>query len=313
MTRIDLTRAEFLSLLGAAGATALLTGMTSNMPGANAAAPMLTRPIPKTGEALPVIGLGTWLVFDIGSTESEMAPRREVVKLMIDGGGSVIDSSPMYGNAEAVTGEIVQDLGARKKTFLASKVWTSGANSGIRQIEQTFRRMRTDKMDLMQIHNLVDWRTQIKTLRKMKDSGKIRYIGITHYTSSALDDLAAVIKKEPVDFVQMAYSIGVRDAEERLLPTAAEKGVAVLVNRPFEGGDLFGATRGKPLPAWAKEIDCASWGQFFLKYILAHPAVTCVIPGTGKPAHMRDNLAAGRGRLPDAAQKAKMAALIKDL
>ncbi|MEX2451365.1 MAG: aldo/keto reductase [Rhodospirillales bacterium] len=313
MPRLDLTRAEFLTLLGGTGVSALAAGM----PIANAAPipalPLLTRPIPKTGEALPVIGLGTWLVFDVGLTQSEMAPRREVVKLMIDGGGSVIDSSPMYGNAEAVTGELVHDLGARKKAFFATKVWTSGRNSGIRQMDQSFRRMRTEVMDLMQIHNLVDWRTHLKTLRKMKESGKIRYIGITHYTSSALDDLADVIEKEPVDFVQMAYSVGERDAEERLLPLAAEKGVAVLVNRPYEGGDLFGATRGRPLPAWAAEFDCRSWGQFFLKYILAHPAVTCVIPGTGKPAHMLDNLQAGRGRLPDAAHKSKMLTLIKEL
>ena len=264
-----------------------------------------------------MIGLGTWLGFDVGGSEDERAPLRVALKHLIAGGGPgskmVIDSSPMYGNAEAITGDLVHDLKSRRKAFFATKVWTSGQQSGIEQMAQSFRLMRTEVMDLMQIHNLLDWKTHLKTLRAMKEEGKIRYIGITHYTSSALDDLADVIKSEPIDFVQMAYSIGVRHAEERLLPIAAEKGVAVLVNRPYEGGDLFGSVRGQPLPAWAAEFDCASWGQFFLKYILAHPAMTCVIPATSVPDHMADNLAAGKGPMPTLADQARMAAYLDGL
>ena len=304
-----LSRATFLKLLSAAGLSAAAFKISDAM----AAKTMRTRAIPKTGEALPVIGLGTWLGFDVGGSEGERAPLRQALSNMFAGGGTVIDSSPMYGNAEAVTGDLVHELKLRRKAFFATKVWTSGRQSGIEQMAQSFRYMRTDVMDLMQIHNLLDWNTHLKTLRAMKDEGKIRYIGITHYTSSALDDLADVIKSEPIDFVQMAYSIGVRKAEERLLPIAAEKGVAVLVNRPYEGGDLFGSVRGKKLPPWAAEFDCASWGQFFLKFILAHPAVSCLIPGTSKPHHLLDNLGAGYGRLPDPAQRAKMLALFKDL
>jgi len=302
-------RSTFLKLLGAAGLAATVPGMTD----AAAAPKMRTRPIPKTGEALPVIGLGTWLGFDVGGSEDERAPLRNVLKNLFAGGGTVIDSSPMYGNAEDVSGDLLKDINAHKKSFLATKVWTNGRQSGIDQMAQSFRYMQTDVMDLMQIHNLLDWDTHLKTLRAMKEKGTIRYIGITHYTSGALNDLADVIEREPIDFVQMAYSIGVRDAEERLLPVAAKKGVAVLVNRPYEGGDLFGSVRGKKLPAWVKEFDCQSWGQFYLKFILSHPAVSCVIPGTSKPHHMLDNLGAGYGRLPDQAQRAKMLSFFKDL
>lgn len=309
MVKSIISRAAFLKMLSAAGISAALF----NMSNALAAKAMRTKPIPKTGEALPVVGLGTWLGFDVGGSENERAPLRDALKHLFAGGGSVVDSSPMYGNAEAVSGDLIHALNARPKAFLATKVWTSGRQSGIEQMAQSFRYMRTDVMDLMQIHNLLDWSTHLKTLRKMKEEGKIRYIGITHYTSSALDELADVIESEPIDFVQMAYSIGVRDAEERLLPVAAKKGVAVLVNRPYEGGDLFGSVKGKPLPAWAGDFDCASWGQFFLKFILSHPAVSCVIPGTSKPHHLLDNLGAGYGRLPDPAQRAKMLALFKEL
>ena len=310
MTQPTLSRGAFLKLMSAAGLAAAMLGM----PEATAAKPsMRTKPIPKSGEALPVIGLGTWLGFDVGGSEDERTPLRNVLKNLFAGGGTVIDSSPMYGNAEAVAGDLLKDIHTHSKSFLATKVWTSGKQGGVEQMAQSFRYMRTDVMDLMQIHNLLDWTTHLKTLRQMKEAGKIRYIGITHYTSSALDELAAVIESEPIDFVQMAYSIGVRDAEDRLLPVAAKKGVAVLVNRPYEGGDLFGPVRGKKLPPWAEEFDCTSWGQFFLKFILSHPAVSCVIPGTSKPHHMLDNLGAGYGRLPDQAQRAKMLTLFKDL
>jgi diketogulonate reductase-like aldo/keto reductase len=303
-----LTRADFLRLMAAAGAAAVTGAAT---PTRAAEHPIHTRPIPKTGETLPVVGLGTWQTFDVGTDPKERAPRGEVLKVLFAGGGKVIDSSPMYGRAETVTGDLLAKLGAHAQAFVATKVWTNGREGGIRQMEESFRKLRVQRLDLMQVHNLVDWRTHLKTMQAWKDAGRVRYTGITHYTSGALDDLIAVMKAERVDFVQMAYSIAVRDAEKRLLPFAAETGIAVLVNRPFEGGDLFSKVRNKKLPPWAADIECASWGQFFLKFILSHPAVTCAIPGTAKPQHMADNLAAGRGRMPDPATRKKMVAFLE--
>jgi len=299
-----LTRAAFLKLLGGAGALLACPVATAGA----TLAPMATRPIPKSGEALPVVGLGTWQTFDIGAGEAARAPRREVLRQLFEAGGKVIDSSPMYGRSEAVVGDLLAELGTRDQAFLATKVWTRGREDGIRQMERSLARFRAERIDLMQIHNLVDWKTHLKTLREWKAAGRIRYLGITHYTTSALDDLAEIIAREPIDFVQLAYSLEVRAAERRLLPLAADKGVAVLVNRPYEKGALFHRVRGRALPGWAAEIDCASWGQVFLKYILANPAVTCVIPGTSKPKHMIDNAGAGRGRLPDEAERQRMAA-----
>ena len=268
---------------------------------------MLTRPIPSTSEPLPVIGLGTWQTFDVGAERAALDQRKEVLRILLEGGGKVIDSSPMYGRAEAVVGTLLTEMQARSKTFLATKVWTSGAAAGVAQMKASAAKLQAPVIDLMQIHNLLDWRTHLKTLRAWKEQKKFRYIGITHYTDPALDELAAIIRAEPMDFVQFGYSIASRAAEARLLPLCAERGVAVLVNQPFDSGSLFGQVKGKALPEWASELDCASWSQFFLKYILAHPAVTCVIPGTARPDHMRDNLAAGIGRLPDAAQRKRMA------
>jgi len=303
-----LSRADFLKLL--AGSLALACGGAG---GAAAMQPILTRPIPKSGEALPAVGLGTWQTFDIGGDAGERARRREVLELLFEGSGSVIDSSPMYGRSEGVVGDLLAAMGARDRAFLATKVWTRGREDGIAQMEQSLSRFRSDRLDLMQIHNLVDWRTHLKTLRAWKEAGRIRYLGITHYTTGALDDLADIIEREPIDFVQFAYSLDVRQAERRLLPLAAERGVATLINRPYEKGALFRAVRGKALPAWAAEFDCATWGQFFLKYILANPAVTCAIPGTSKAKHMLDNLGAGRGRLPDEGQRRKMVELWESL
>ena len=266
----------------------------------------MARPIPSSGEALPCIGLGTWQTFDIGDDAAERAQRREVLELLFAGGGRVIDSSPMYGRSEAVVGDLLAEMGAPSEAFLATKVWTRGRESGIRQMTSSAQRLKTDVIDLIQIHNLLDWKEHLPTLRAWKESGKIRYLGITHYTRRALDDLSDIIEREPLDFVQMAYSIGVRDAERRLLPLAAEKGVAVLVNRPYEGGNVFRRVRGEPLPGWAEDFGAATWGQFFLKYLLGHPAVTCAIPGTRKPKHLLDNLAAGRGRLPDPSERKRM-------
>ena len=269
-----------------------------------AAPAMMTRPIPATGEALPVIGLGTSQTFDVGGGAEARQPLREVLRLLLEGGGKIVDTSPMYGRAEAVTGDLVAEAAARPLVFLATKVWTSGREAGVAQMRRSAELLRSDVIDLMQIHNLVDWRTHLATLRAMKAAGKIRYIGLTHYTTGALPELARILAGEPgIDFVQCAYSLGTRAAETALLPIAAERKVAVIVNRPFEDGDLFRRVRGRQLPEWAAEFDCASWAQLFLKYIIAEPAVTCAIPATSNPRHIEDNLKAGFGRLPDARQR----------
>ena len=266
---------------------------------------MLERPIPSTGEMLPVIGLGTAHVFDIGSEARARAPRRAVLETLLAGGGRLIDTSPMYGRAEAVTGDVVSELAARP--FIATKVWTSGRDGGIEQMACSARLLRTEVIDLMQIHNLVDWRTHLQTLRGMKERGQIRYIGITHYTTGSLAELARLLEKEPhIDFVQCCYSLANRAAEERLLPVAAARGVAVIVNKPLETGGMFRRVRGRELPGWAVEFDCAGWAQLFLKYILAEPAVTAAVPATAEPAHMQDDVAAGQGCLPDAAQRRRI-------
>jgi aryl-alcohol dehydrogenase-like predicted oxidoreductase len=271
---------------------------------------MMTRTIPKSGEALPVIGLGTWQTFDVGRGEEERAPLREVLRRFLQAGGRVIDSSPMYGHAEEVVGELLAGLGARDTPFLATKVWTSGREAGEAQMRSSLQKMGDGRMDLLQVHNLVDCRTHLRTLREWKAAGRIRYLGVTHYLRSAFDELEQLIRTESLDFVQLPYSLALRDAEERLLPAAAETGTAVLVMRPFEGGELFQRVRGKPLPPWAKDFDCTSWSEFFLKFILAHPAVTCPLPATRKLRHLEDNLRAGTGRLPDEKTRARMVALL---
>jgi len=267
---------------------------------------ILRRQIPSTGEALPVVGMGTSRTFDVGTGEAQRRPLAEVLNRFTRMGGALVDTSPMYGSAETVLGDLASGLGIQPRLFYATKVWTTGREEGIHQMETSMRRLRVDKIDLMQVHNLVDWRTQLKTLRDWQARGRIRYLGITHYVTSAFDDLERVIKAEPLDFVQLNYSIATRDAEDRLLPLAAQREVAVLVNRPFERGALFRKVRGRPLPDWAAELDCQSWAQFFLKYVLSHPGVTCVIPATSKPEHLADNMRAGHGRLPDATQRRRM-------
>jgi diketogulonate reductase-like aldo/keto reductase len=214
----------------------------------------------------------------------------------------------MYGAAESVAGDLAADLGVTGRLFLATKVWTSGRQAGVTQMEQSLRRLRARRLDLMQIHNLLDWRTHLRTLRDWKAAGRIRYLGVTHYTAGAYDELERVLRDEPLDFVQVNYSLGEREAERRILPLARDRGIAVLVNRPFAEGGLFQRVRGKALPAWAAEVDCESWAQIFLKWILAHPAVTCAIPATSRPQHLVDNMKAGLGRLPDAAARERMAA-----
>ena len=289
-------------------AGALLT-MTNPSAG-NAALPLIKRAIPKTGEALPVIGLGTYIVLDVAPAAPELVELREVLKTFSAGGAKLIDSSPMYGRAEAVTGELTAASGMRDGLFLATKVWTSGRESGIRQMQESLRLLRTPRLDLMQVHNLIDLTTHMTTLREWKTAGTIRYIGITHYHAGAYRELEKLLKTREFDFVQFNYSLAERDAEQRLLAVAAESGTAVIINRPFAQGELFAKVKGRELPAWAADFDCSSWAQFFLKYIIAHPAVTCVIPGTGKVRHMTDNLAAGTGRLPDERTRKRMAELI---
>jgi len=268
---------------------------------------ILRKPIPRSGELLPVIGLGTWQTFDVGAGSAERAPLKEVLSEFVQRGGRVLDSSPMYGRSETVVGDLAAELGIDKQLFVATKVWTSGRDAGIRQMEESFHRLRVKKVDLMQVHNLIDYRSHLTTLRKWRNEGKIRYLGVTHYNAGAYAELARVLATEELDFVQLNYSIAERDAEERLLPLAAEKRIAVLVNRPFAEGALFNHIRGKTLPPWAKEIECTSWAQYFLKFIIAHPAVTCAIPATSKVSHLIDNMQAGASPLPDARMRVQMA------
>ena len=264
---------------------------------------MITRKIPSSGELMPVIGLGTWRAFDVGADASIHRPLQGVLQALVAAGGRMIDTSPMYGTAEAVTGELVAELGLCPRVFLATKVWTSGGAEGLAQMRRSAERLRSPVLDLIQIHNLVDWTAHLATLRRMKAEGLVRYIGITHYTTGSLSALARIIESEPgIDFVQCGYSLATRDAETMLLPRAAARRVAVIVNRPFETGGMFRRVRGRPVPAWTDAFDCANWAQLFLKYVVAQPAVTCVIPATANPAHMEDDLKAGIGRLPDADQ-----------
>jgi aryl-alcohol dehydrogenase-like predicted oxidoreductase len=318
---MPLTRRALLHAVGAAGLAALVrTGARAQdakraavaqaqQPAGSQA--MSTRAIPRTGEPIPVIGLGTWQTFDVGSGAAERAPVVQVLRRFLAAGGRVIDSSPMYGRAEAVTGDALAELGAIGKPFLATKVWTRGKAAGIEQMERSLSRMRTERIDLMQVHNLLDWQAHLPVLREWKQAGRVRYIGITHYASSAFADLERLMRSETLDFVQLPYNVLHREAEERLLPAARDTGTAVLVMQPFAEGRLFDLVKGKAPPDWAAEIDCTSWAQLFLKFILGHPAVTCPLPATSKTKHVEDNVQAGRGRLPDAALRRKLIALLE--
>lgn len=270
---------------------------------ARAAQPLRMRKIPSSGEMLPVIGLGTSRTHDVGLDDSQMEALLEVLRLFVEGGAKLIDTAPSYGNAEAVGGELVARLGVRERVFLASKVSSSGRERGLAQIEASFAALQADTIDLIQVHNLQDTGTQLGLLRELKEQGRIRYIGVTHYVESAHDRLLDVLQSEKVDFVQFNYSVGERNAEKRLLPYCADNGIATLINRPFARGNLLGRVRNKPLPDWAAELDASSWAQLALKFILAEPAVTTVIPATSTPRYMADNLLAGQGRLPDAQQR----------
>jgi diketogulonate reductase-like aldo/keto reductase len=298
---LPLTRRMALRLLAAA---AVVPSRAAS------AEPLRARPIPSSGEMLPVVGLGTWRTFDVGAGAAERAPLKEVIGAFVALGGRVVDSSPMYGAAEAVVGDLAGELGVADKLFFATKVWASGREAGLAQMEQSFRRLRARRLDLMQIHNLLDWRAQLRTLRDWKAAGRLRYIGVTHYTAGAPDELERVLRAEPLDFVQVNYSAGEREAEQRILPLARDRGIAVLVNRPFTEGALFQRVRGQSLPAWAADFGAESWAQLFLKWILAHPAVTCAIPATSRREHLQDNMKAGIGALPDAAARERLLALL---
>jgi diketogulonate reductase-like aldo/keto reductase len=269
-----------------------------------------TRAIPSSGEKIPVVGLGTWQVLDVGTSPNERNPLREVLTRFVQLGGKLIDSSPMYGRAESVIGDLTSELHLREKLFLASKVWTTGKEAGIESIERSFQRLRVEKLDLMQVHNLVDLETQLATLRAWKNQGRIRYIGVTHYVDSAFPEVEKILRREKLDFVQINYSIVDRAAEERLLPLARERGVATLINRPFASGDVFSRLRSQTLPEWVKEFDCDSWAQFLLKWILGNENVTCAIPATGNPKHLEDNMRGGMGRLPDEKTRRRMVELV---
>ena len=267
---------------------------------------MLKRPIPATGELLPVIGCGTWNTFNVGP--AGQAPLRDVLRQLFDGGGAVVDSSPMYGRAEGVAGALVEEMGARGRAFIATKVWTHGREAGVAQIARSHELLRAPVLDLVQIHNLVDWQPHLATLRAAKQQGRVRYVGITHFKTSAHADLLAVMRSEPIDFVQVNYSLADRAAEKALLPLAAERGIAVLANRPFGKGALVPRLSRHPLPGLAAELGCANWAELALKFVLGHPAVTCAIPGTRSPAHMASNARAGSGPLPDAALRQRIIA-----
>lgn len=292
-------------LLGAGPAPSPSQGSASG-PASGEKLAMITRPIPRTGEQLPVIGLGTWQTFNVGPDAKDRAPLKDVLKRFLERGGRVIDSSPMYDRAELVVGDLLTELGQQRTPFLATKVWTMGKAEGEQQMRTSLQRMGRGRMDLMQVHNLVDAKTHLATLREWQEAGRIRYVGVTHYQPSAFEALEKLIRQETLDFVQLPYSIAQREAENRLLPACAERGVAVIIMSPFEQGGLFEKVRGKPLPPWAADFDCTSWAQYFLKFILGHPTVTCPIPATSNPKHLEDNLKAGTGRLPDEKTRARM-------
>ena len=310
--RRRLTRSEFLNLsLGAAAGA--MAGVTAN-PLWAADGPMRTRKIPKSGEAVPVVGLGTARSFGYAGNQGEFDARKAAIKALLDGGGAVIDTSPTYGDSEAIVGRALQELAMRDSAFVATKISIVGERAGIDQHRQSVEDLRTPKFDLLQIHNLRDTKFHLKTVRRLKEEGKVRYVGVTHFRAHAYDRLAEVMRAEPLDFVQLGYSIAFRDAEKKLLPLAREKGVATLINVPYARGRLFSLVKGRKVPEWARaEFDAESWGQFFLKFILADEAVTAVIPGAVLVRHVKDNVDAGRGRLPTQAHRRRMVEYMKSL
>ena len=296
-----LSRRKFLQVL------ALLGSASAGLPlVAQGSKSMLMKAIPSSGEKIPVIGMGSSGTFEIGDNQKARAKLTKVLQTFFDQGGTVIDTSPMYGSSEQVLGALLVNVQNTQSMFMATKVWTQGREEGIAQMQRSMALLRRPILDLIQIHNLLDWETHWKTLRQWKQQGKVRYIGITTHRGYDHDQLAYVMENYPIDFIQFSYSIANRKAEQRILPLAAERGIATMVNRPFQRGDMFRSVKGKDLPAWAADIDCNSWGQFFLKFVISHPAVTCTIPATSKVHHMQDNMGAGFGRMPDQQQREQM-------
>ncbi|MFN2338320.1 MAG: aldo/keto reductase [Gammaproteobacteria bacterium] len=290
-----------------------LAALAALRPGRAAPASLLERTIPSSGERLPVIGMGTWITFNVNRDPVSMAPLLPVLRTFFERGGALIDSSPMYGTAEAVLGELLEQVHEHDRLFSATKVWTPGQRMGERQMERSRELWRLPRFDLMQVHNLLDWEAHLETLQAWKAEGRIRYIGITTSHGRRHEDMALIMERMPLDFVQFTYNVLDREAERRLFPLARERGLAVIINRPFRGGGLFGRVRNRPLPGWAAEIDCQNWAQVFLKFIVSHPTVTCAIPATSKVEHMRQNMGAVTGRLPDAALRKRMAADLAEL
>ena len=297
----QLSRRKFMQAL------ALIASAAGGLPlAAFSSVPMLKKKIPSSGEKIPVIGMGSSRTFDVGNNQEARVNLTNVLQTFFDLGGTVIDTSPMYGTSEQVLGDLLVNVKNKQSLFMATKVWTQGREEGIAQMQQSMALLRRPVIDLNQIHNLLDWEVHWKTLKEWKQQGKVRYIGITTHRGYDHDQLAYVMENYPIDFIQFSYSIANRKAEQRILPLAAERGIATMINRPFQRGDLFRSVKGKQLPAWAAEFDCTSWGQFFLKFVVSHPAVTCTIPATSKVHHMRDNMGAGLGRMPNPQQRQKM-------
>jgi diketogulonate reductase-like aldo/keto reductase len=302
-----ITRRRAVKLIGATTASVCLPIGSSRIFAAEGS--MLKRAIPSTGEKLPVIGLGSAVTFDVPFNSPKVTDITEVITRFVRRGGKVIDSSPMYGNAEGMIGDIAAKAGLTKSLFIATKVWTRGKEAGIAQMNQSLARFKTKPIDLMQVHNLVDVDTHMSTLRGWKSSGLIRYTGITFSEPKGFADIERNMRSQKPDFVQINYSIADRGAAQRILPLAQELRMGVIINRPFGSGGVIKAVQGRPLPPWAAEFDCHSWAQFLLKWVVSHPAVTCVIPATNNPQHLEDNMGAGFGRLPDAKTRERMAAL----
>lgn len=304
-----LSRRSLLRALAATSATAMMWPLT----GVAQPGPVLTRPIPTTGEALPLVGLGTWITFNVGRDTEARDSCAEVMRAFFEGGGRLIDSSPMYGSSQEVVGYGLQKLGPPSNLFSADKVWTSSASAGPSQIEESRRHWRVPRFDLLQVHNLLVWEAHLKTLLAMKAAGELRYVGITTSEGRRHREFERVMRQHPLDFIQVTYNILDREVEDRILPLAAERGIGVIVNRPFQQGALIDRLERYPLPAWAAEIDARSWAQFILKFILSHPAVTCAIPATTRVDHVRENMTVATGSLPDAAMRARMIAYVERL
>ena len=301
-----LNRRQALQLIIGAGLLAVAPGIIAagdrGLPG-----DLITRPLPGSDGRIAAIGMGTYRTFNVSpSYKAALARLARVLEVFYEGGGRVVDSSPMYGQAEAVLGQVAAGLGLTDALFLATKVWTAGAVNGRKQMASSLEHLGVERLELMQVHNLLDFRAHLETLQELKAAGRFRYIGITHYRQSSHDEMAALVERYPLDFVQCNFNVLERNAKERLFPACEDNGVGILVNEPFDQGRLFAMTRGKPLPDWAAEIDAVSWAQVFLKYIISHTAVTAAIPATGDPEHSAENIAAARGRLPDAALRAKI-------